>query len=62
VRLPNGEIVPVFKTFASVPQGKVGAIIGSAGMIEIVANRQSAAEILQLERGAPITVLGSAEH
>ena len=58
VRLPDGEVVPIFKTFAEVPQGEIGAIVGSAGMIEIVANRQSAAEMLGLERGVPITVLG----
>jgi len=59
VRLPDGRAIPVVRTFAEIPEGEVGALVGSSGMIEIAANRRSAAELLGLERGAPIAVLSA---
>jgi S-adenosylmethionine hydrolase len=46
--LPNGIILPWAKTFAEIPTGQAAAILGSSGLLEIVANRQSAANLLNL--------------
>lgn len=60
VRLPDGKVLPLVRTFSEVPDGEVAALIGSSGMVEIVANRHSAADILGLKPGTPITLLSEA--
>jgi len=57
VRLPDGQVLPVVRTFDDVPPGAVAALVGSSGMVEIVARRRSAAEVLRLADGAPVTLL-----
>ena len=57
VRLPDGRVLPMVRAFADVPPGDVAALVGSSGMVEIIANRHSAAEILALEPGTPLTLL-----
>ena len=57
VQLPDGKTVPMVRTFADIPPGEVRALIASAGLVEIAANRQSAAAMLQLQRGDQVTLL-----
>ncbi|RLD06100.1 MAG: hypothetical protein DRI56_08540 [Chloroflexota bacterium] len=56
VLLPNGQSLPFVNTFAHILPGECAALVGSTGLIEIVANRQSAAKILGLERGMAVSV------
>ncbi len=50
----RGEHLPLADTFAGIPTGKVGALIGSTGLLEIVANGESAKEILDISPGEPV--------
>jgi S-adenosylmethionine hydrolase len=54
--LPSGNELPWSQTFAEIPSNRCGFIIGSSGLIEIVANRQSAANLLNLDSGDMITL------
>ena len=54
--LPSGDTLSYAKTFAEIPDGHCGFIVGSTGLIEIVANRQSAANLLNLGSGDIITL------
>jgi len=54
VLLPAGQSLPLVETFAQVPSGQCAALVGSSGLLEIVANRQSAADILNLKLGERI--------
>ena len=56
VLLPSGQSLPFVDTFARIPSGECAALVGSAGLIEIAANRQSAADILNLKRGENLVV------
>ncbi len=56
MELPNGRVLPWAKTFAEVPPGECAAILGSSGLVEIVANRQSAANLLNLQPDEPVTL------
>ena len=56
VRLPNGTLVPMVSTFAEIPAGEIGALIGSTGLIEIAANGQSAAAMLKWQPGDKVTL------
>jgi len=51
LELPNGEKLPWANTFADIPPNECAAFVGSSGLIEIAANRQSAAEMLELAGG-----------
>lgn len=57
LQLPNGDRLPLVETFSRVPFGECATLVGSSGLLEIVANRQSAVEILKLEQGSPITLI-----
>lgn len=52
LHLPDGRALAWVNTFAEAPTGECAALIGSSGLIEIVANHKSAAELLQLRDGA----------
>ncbi len=54
VGLPDGREVPVVPTFAALASGEIGALVGSTGLLEIVANRASAAEITGWQGGEPV--------
>lgn len=54
VELPDGDQIAWVKTFGQIPPGQCAALVGSSGLIEIVANRQSAAEMLELSGGESI--------
>lgn len=52
LHLPDGRALKWVNTFAEVKPGECAALIGSSGLVEIVANHRSAAELLQLRDGA----------
>jgi hypothetical protein len=54
--LPDGQILPWVQTFAEIPAGRCAILVGSSGLIEIVANRQSAANLLNLGGGELVTL------
>ena len=54
--LPDGSNLTWTTTFADIPAGKCGILVGSSGLIEIAANRMNAAELLKLKTGDHITL------
>jgi len=46
------------ESYASLKAGEMGAILGSAGYLEIFSNRRSAARVLKVGRGATVRVEG----
>lgn len=56
VNLPSGKALPLVQTFAAVDPGQCAALVGSTGLIELVANQASAADLLGLQRGDPVTL------
>ncbi len=58
VRLPRHDmLLPLVQTFADVPPDSAAALVGSSGLIEIVANGASAARMLDLQPGEPVLLL-----
>jgi len=57
LKLSDGKQLPWVKTFGEIPADECAVLVGSSGMIEIVANRQSAAEMLELSGGETITMM-----
>ena len=57
IKLSDGKRLPWVTTFGEIPADECAALVGSSGMIEIVANRQSAAEMLELSGGESITMM-----
>jgi S-adenosylmethionine hydrolase len=55
--LPDGHILPWVDTFADIPDGDCGMLVGSSGLVEIAAYRSRAADILKLSSGDPVTLL-----
>ncbi len=55
--LPDGQILPWVNTFADIPDGDCGMLVGSSGLVEIAAYRSRAADILKLSSGDPVTLL-----
>ena len=60
LQLPGGREIPWAHTFAEIPDGECAVILGSSGLLEIVANRQSAAQILGLHGDERVTLRVSA--
>ncbi|RME07664.1 MAG: hypothetical protein D6803_03325 [Anaerolineae bacterium] len=52
--LPDGNTLRWVNTFGEIPPGQCAALVGSTGLVELVANRRSAAEILGLQGGETI--------
>ena len=52
--LPGGARLPLVDTFGLIPPGEIAMLIGSSGLLEIAANRGSAAELLHLAEGAEV--------
>lgn len=52
----SGTALPLVSTFSDIPIGSCAALIGSSGLLEIVSNRASAAGLLMLGRGNPVTL------
>ncbi len=46
----GGDPLTLVNTFAEIPAGSCAALVGSSGLIELVANRAPAAEMLPLKR------------
>lgn len=49
--LPGGNQLPLISTFDDLEGEACGALVGSTGLIEVVANQRSAADLLGLSRG-----------
>jgi S-adenosylmethionine hydrolase len=56
-RLPNGDELPLVRTFNDVQEGKGLAYVGSNGLLEIGVNRGSAASVLDLQIGESVQLL-----
>jgi S-adenosylmethionine hydrolase len=56
MKLQAGKSLPWVRTFAEVPPGECAVLPGSSGLLEIVANRQSAANLLNLDADEPVTL------
>ncbi len=56
LRLPNRETLSWAPTFGLIPKGQCGMMVGSSGLLEIVANRSNAAQRLNLKRGDKFTL------
>ncbi len=56
LELPDGQLLPWAKTFADIPPGECAVLLGSSGLLEIVANRQSAANLLNLHSDEPVAL------
>ncbi len=52
----GGREVPVVGTYAELPVGRPGALVGSAGRLEIAVREGSAAAVLRARRGTPVVV------
>jgi len=59
VVMAGGRRVPVKRTYAQVKPGEYLALVNSLGVLEIARFEQSAADGLNLSRGAPISVVES---
>ena len=56
IQIPLGAALSFVRTFFEAPPEGCAAIIGSSGLIEIIANQKSAAAILDLKAGDHITL------
>lgn len=52
----EGEILPLARTYADVPEGEGCALMGSSGRLEVAVHRGSAARLLGASAGAPVRV------
>ena len=51
-----GEILPLARTYADVPEGEGCALMGSGGRLEVAVHRGNAARLLGAAAGAPVRV------
>lgn len=54
MELQNGRLLSWVKTFAEIQPGECAVLLGSSGLLEIAANRQSAANLLNLGANEPV--------
>lgn len=52
----GGREVPLAGTYADLPAGRPGALVGSGGRLEIAVREGSAAAVLRARRGTPVVV------
>jgi S-adenosylmethionine hydrolase len=52
----GGRQVPLAGTYADLPAGRPGALVGSSGRLEIAVREGSAAAVLRAQRGTPVVV------
>lgn len=57
LRLPAGEALPWVRTYSEIQKEACAILIGSSGLLEIVANSDSAAKLLRLHGGDLVTLL-----
>lgn len=50
----NDHQLPFIRTFGSVGPGSCAGLVGSTGLLEIIANQSSAEDLLGLEKGDPV--------
>jgi S-adenosylmethionine hydrolase len=56
LQLPGGRNLSWFGTFAEVPGGECGVLVGSSGLLEVVANKENAANLLRLSEGEQVAL------
>jgi S-adenosylmethionine hydrolase len=56
LHLPGSQELPWVNTFADIEEGLCAGLVGSGGLMEIVANKKSAAELLNLSESDSITL------
>lgn len=56
IELEDGSDLSWAETFNSIRAGRCAFVIGSSGLVEIVSNRQSAKQLLNLDSGDPVTL------
>lgn len=54
--LPGGKTLLLVDTFSDLRDGECGFLVGSSGLIEIVANQNNAGELLNIITGAQLTL------
>jgi S-adenosylmethionine hydrolase len=54
--LPGGKTLLWVDTFSDLQDGECGFLVGSSGLIEIVANQNNAGELLNINSGAQLTL------
>jgi S-adenosylmethionine hydrolase len=54
--LPDGRNLTWVDTFADLPSGECGILVGSSGLIEIIANRNNAGKLLKINSGEHLTL------
>ncbi|HLE15974.1 MAG TPA: SAM-dependent chlorinase/fluorinase [Anaerolineales bacterium] len=59
--LPGGRSLDWIRTFADKPVGECAVLVGSSGLLEVVANQGSAAQNLGLARGDQVTLIQSGD-
>ena len=57
----KGRTLPHHRTYAEAPKGEAFWYVNSVGLVEIAANRASAAKLLGLKVGEPVRLSGSPE-
>jgi S-adenosylmethionine hydrolase len=58
----GGRDVPLVGTYADLPVGRPGALVGSGGRLEIAVREGSAAAVLRARRGTPVVVSRTASR
>ena len=58
----GGRDVPLAGTYADLPAGRPGALVGSGGRLEIAVREGSAAAVLRARRGTPVVVSRTASR
>jgi S-adenosylmethionine hydrolase len=58
----GGRDVPLVGTYADLPAGRPGALVGSGGRLEIAVREGSAAAVLRARRGTPVVVSRTASR
>jgi S-adenosyl-L-methionine hydrolase (adenosine-forming) len=56
VVMVEGEILPLARTYADVPEGEGCALVGSSGRLEVAVHRGNAARLLGAAAGSPVRV------
>lgn len=57
LQLPSGQELSWIETFADIPAGECGILVGSTGLIEIAAFNHSARDYINLTLGDPVTLV-----
>ncbi|HEX7400578.1 MAG TPA: SAM-dependent chlorinase/fluorinase [candidate division Zixibacteria bacterium] len=56
IEVKRKRISQIAKSYYDIPEGKIGAVIGSSGFLEIAANRGNAAELVKAEIGTKVKI------